>query len=35
VKSIRAGEVREHYANNSRFAVIDQLEAIGKAHGWD
>ena len=33
VKSIRAGEVREHYANDRGFAVIDQLEAIGKAHG--
>jgi aryl-alcohol dehydrogenase-like predicted oxidoreductase len=33
VKSSRAGEVREHYANERGFAVIDRLEAIGKAHG--
>jgi aryl-alcohol dehydrogenase-like predicted oxidoreductase len=33
VKSIRAGEVLGSYANDRGFAVIDQLEAIGNAHG--
>lgn len=33
VESIRAGEVRELYANERGFAVIDELEKIGRAHG--
>lgn len=33
VQSIRAGEVRELYANERGFAVIDALEQIGRAHG--
>ena len=33
IKSTRAGEVRELYANDRGFAVIDQLEAVGQSHG--
>lgn len=33
VQSIRAGEVRELYANDRGFAVIDELEKIGRRHG--
>ena len=33
VESTRSGEVKEHYANDRGFALIDQIEAIGKAHG--
>ena len=33
VESTRAGEVRELYANDRGFAVIDGLEAIGRAQG--
>lgn len=33
VESARAGEVRDLYANDRGFAVIDQVDAIGKSHG--
>lgn len=33
VESIRAEEVRRLYANERGFAVVDQLEKIGRAHG--
>ena len=33
VESIRAAEVRELYANERGFALIDQLETIGRTHG--
>lgn len=33
VDSIRAQEVRELYANERGFAVVDELERIGRAHG--
>lgn len=33
VKSVRASHVRENYANERGFAVIDALERIGHAHG--
>ena len=33
IKSTRAGEVRELYANDRGFAVIDQFEAVGQSHG--
>ncbi len=33
VESIRAEEVRENYANERGFAVIDALEMIGRSHG--
>ncbi len=33
VESIRAAEVRELYANDRGFAVIDALEKIGRTHG--
>ena len=33
VESLRAGEVRDLYANERGFALIDQLEAIGRARG--
>jgi aryl-alcohol dehydrogenase-like predicted oxidoreductase len=33
VESIRAQEVRELYANDRGFAVVDELERIGRAHG--
>jgi len=33
VESIRAGEVRDLYANERGFVVIDELEKIGRAHG--
>ena len=33
VASQRAGEVKELYANDRGFAVIDRLEAIGRSHG--
>ena len=33
VDSIRAKEVRELYAHDRGFAVIEQLDAIGRAHG--
>jgi aryl-alcohol dehydrogenase-like predicted oxidoreductase len=33
VQSIRADEVRELYAHERGFAVIDELEKIGRAHG--
>jgi len=33
VDSMRAGEVTKLYANDRGFAVIDELERIGKSHG--
>lgn len=33
VQSIRAEEVQANYANDRGFAIIDALEAIGRAHG--
>jgi aryl-alcohol dehydrogenase-like predicted oxidoreductase len=33
VESVRASEVQESYANDRGFALIDQLETIGRAHG--
>lgn len=33
VESIRAEEVRELYATERGFAVVDELEKIGRAHG--
>jgi len=33
VESIRAGEVQENYANDRGFALIDEMETIGRAHG--
>lgn len=33
VESIRASEVRELYAHDRGFAVVDELERIGRAHG--
>jgi aryl-alcohol dehydrogenase-like predicted oxidoreductase len=33
VASVRAGEVGERYAHERGFAVIDELERIGHAHG--
>ena len=33
VESMRAGEVRDLYANERGFAVIDRLDSIGRDHG--
>jgi aryl-alcohol dehydrogenase-like predicted oxidoreductase len=33
VDSMRAGEVRDNYANDRGFAVIDALQKIGREHG--
>jgi len=33
VESIRAAEVRELYANERGFAIVDELEKIGRQHG--
>jgi aryl-alcohol dehydrogenase-like predicted oxidoreductase len=33
IESLRAGEVQKNYANDRGFALIDELEKIGRAHG--